>query len=362
MLGEQFAFVEKLRDNGLEYWNDITREFNEKFNDGVTPEALRNRYRREKSARETLTGDIVEKAFKIIKREPIKPTELARRLGLDIDGLEVVLDDLMKSQAAVKFHQNHLVFDSFTFPDNNFFSLSPEETGIVTEKWGVFSDPHFCSIYERPDLVHQFYKKCAEEEVKGVLCAGDLTAGNGTVFKGQYQELKIFGVDKQTDYICSIWPDTELMTYTISGNHDLDVFKTSGIDIVQNICDRLDNVTYLGKIGATLITNGISIYLHHGDGGLGSIRSYKPQKLIDAMEDLPNIAIFGHWHVTDHMPKYRGVISICPGCFESKSEYLTKKGLNPDIGGVILELTIATVNGCRKVIEHSFKFIDYTGM
>jgi predicted phosphodiesterase len=278
-----------------------------------------------------------------------------------MNGLETVLDDLMTMQSAVKFQQNYLVFDSSYFPDNLTFALPLSGAEVIHEKWGIYADPHFCSIYEQIPLVHEFYKICEQEKVKGMLCAGDLTAGNGTVFKGQYQELKIFGVDKQVDYVCSIWPDTDLMTYTISGNHDLDAFKNAGVDVVANIADRMENITYLGKVAATLNTEGVNIYLHHGDGGLGSIRSLKAQKLIDGMEDpLPDVAVVGHWHIVDHMPKYRGVISILPGCFEAKSEYLARKGLVPDIGGVILDVTIASDGGKRKVIRHSVEFVDFS--
>jgi predicted phosphodiesterase/predicted transcriptional regulator len=360
LLGQHFSYIEKLREeDGLEFWQDIAIAFNTKFNESLSPEVLRNRFRRERAARDTLVGDVVDKAFRIIKREPIKPTELARRLNLDINGLEDVLDELMSMQSAIKFQQNYLIFDSSFFPDNFTLALPSNGAEIIKEKWGIFADSHYCSIYENISLIHEFYKICEQEKVKGILCAGDLTAGNGQVFKGQMQELKIIGNDKQIEYVRSIWPDTNLMTYAISGNHDLSAFKSSGTDIVACIAEKVENLTYLGKIAATLNTEGVNIRLHHGDGGLGSIRSLKAQKYIDSMEEpLPDVFVLGHYHISDHIPKYRGVISIMPGCFESKSEYLEKKGLVPDIGGVILDVTLAVVKGKKKVIRHTFEFID----
>ena len=222
MQQDHFVFIEKIRDSAEQLtWREVTKSFNERFNEALSPEALKKRFKRERQSRESITGDTLDKAVKIIKREPIKPTELARRLELDMDSLENLLDDIINSRTAIKYQYNYLVFDkSAGIPDNITHYLNLFEEGEWI-KWGIISDSHGCSIYERPDLVGLFYKICEEEGVKGVLHAGDFTAGNGNVFKGQYQELKIIGVDKQIEYMCSTYPQTSLPTYVISGNHSI---------------------------------------------------------------------------------------------------------------------------------------------
>jgi len=359
LLTDQFQFINE-KYSQEQSWKDITTEFNKTYKQGVSPEALRKRYQREIAKLESLGDDSVEKAFRLIKQNPQKPTDLAKRFNLDLDGLDDLLDDLLNNRAAIKFHQGYLVFDRLApTPDNikhdlNIFS------GEGWVKFGLYADPHFCSVYEQIDLLHAFYRVCEQEKVSAMICAGDFTAGNGTVYKGQYQDLKIFGADKQVEYIQSVWPDTTLDTYTIGGNHDADLYKTAGIDIVELVSSKIDNLHYLGKMSATMESDGVSIYVKHGEGGLGAFRSYKAQKIIDAQrsEEVCDISVIGHWHCNLYMPKYRESIVIMPGCFEAQSDYMIRKSLVPEIGGVILELKLEKINGKMKIVRHKVDFLD----
>jgi len=341
-------------------WFQIAKEFNKEFKAGLSAEAIRKRYSRELHKLEVLGNDEVEKAFKMIKTNPIKPTELAKRLNLDMDGLEDLLDDLLNSRAAIKFHQGYLVFDK-TAPTPDFYShqINLLQNGDWV-KWGIISDQHICSIHEELVALNNFYRICEEEKARGVICAGDFTSGNGTVYRGQMQDLKIIGEDKQINYACSVYPQTSLTTYTISGNHDLDLYKQCGSDILQKIADKREDIVYLGKMCATLEQDGLRFMVRHGEGGLGGIRSYKPQRMLDNMkvEDICDITLVGHWHVSLHIPKYRDSVVILPACFESQSDYLIKKGLVPDVGGCILEMKVDTDAEGKKVLRHRIDFLD----
>lgn len=685
MISDQFQFIDdRIKSKS---WREVTEEFNRFFGSGITAEALRKRYRREIIRLDEIEDDNVEKAFKLIKANPVKPTDLARRFNLDIDGLEELVDDIINSRAAIKYHQGYLVFDhNAPTPDYTTHSLDIiRDSGWI--KFGIYSDPHFCSIHEQVPLLHNFYKICEEEKVTAMFCAGDFTAGNGTVYKGQFQDLKIIGINKQIEYVRSVWPDTNLMTYTIGGNHDClrescspltkrgwtswddireddevlgintetgksewqpilglikkpaeeiyvydskrlsvgiteghrnlhvtpdgeykytlakdiggkslrvpvtsfinneefgvsddeitlvswlltdgyakfhngsvityhicqsegplvqeidslldrlgieatkttrarrdeiksiagksiksckisyewnlkaevtkkiisrllpepkqvpswvfelsprqlevfistiikadgskykdrntdlwvlygeenildqfhpllnmcgyscnktqdnrgsyrlnisrkpiailnrssnkikkesysgyvycltvplsnflvrdngksyftgncDAYKSAGIDVVECIADKIENLTYLGKMSAVVESSGIKLLLQHGEGGLGVVRSSKPQKLLDSQraEDICDISVMGHYHVNLYMPNYRGSIVILPGCFESQSDYLIKKSLMPDVGGVILHVKVANVEGIKRIVRHKVEFLDY---
>jgi predicted phosphodiesterase len=358
LLSNEYQFITERLDKLP--WTGITREFNSNFERSDSINALQKRYTREVSKLEVLGDDSVEKAFKLIKANPIKPTELAKRFNLDMDGLEDLMDDLLNRRAAIQFKAGYLVFDRMApTPDNIRHNIELfKDEGWV--KWGLFADPHLCSAHEQIDLLHGFYKICEEEKVQGMICAGDFTSGNGTVYKGQYSDLKIVGEDKQINYVCNVYPQTSLQTYTISGNHDLDLYKQCGSDIVQKICEKRTDITYLGKMSATMEHEGVSFLVHHGEGGLGMVRSYKPQRILDQQkaEEICDVTVIGHWHISLHIPKYRNSIVILPMCFEEKSEYLTKKCLEPDIGGVILSLKIADVDGVKKIVRHQADFLD----
>lgn len=358
MLSQEYQFVTE-RIN-TESWVELTKNFNKEFQLALSPGALKKRYDREIAKLEVLGNDSVEKAFKLIKQNPMKPAELAKRFNLDVDGLQDLMDDLMNSRAAIKFHQGYLVFDkNAPTPDaiTHKIDLFKDEGWV---KWGVISDQHICSIHEQLDLLHGFYKICEEEKVQGVISGGDFTTGNGTVYKGQTQDLKIIGEDKQINYACSVYPEAPFPTYTISGNHDLDLYKQCGSDILQKICEKREDIIYLGKMQAQLVQDGISIMLKHGEGGLGIVRSHKPQKILDSMkvEDICDITVLGHWHINLYMPSYRDSHIILPGCFEAQSDYLVRKSLVPDVGGVILHLKIADVDGVKKIVRHKVDFID----
>lgn len=359
MLTDQFQFIgDRLKEEMS--WKDATTEFNQEYKIGVTPEALRKRYQREIARLETLGDDNVEKAFRLIRTNPQKPTDLAKRFNLDMDGLEDLMDDLLNSRAAIKFHQGYLVFDRLApTPDNMTHSIDLYKEGEWV-KWGVIADPHICSTHEQLEYLHNFYKICEEEKVEGVICAGDFTSGNGTVYKGQLQDLKIIGEDKQINYVCSVYPQTSLRTYTISGNHDLDLYKQCGSDILQKICEKREDITYLGKMSANMEHNGLKFMVHHGEGGLGLVRSYKPQRILDSLraEAVCDVTIIGHWHISLYMPSYRDSIVILPACFEAQSDYLIKKRLDPDVGGCILHMKVADINGEKKIVRHKIDFLD----
>lgn len=360
MIGSEFTFIEKLKAE-KHPWVYITNKYNEQYETELRPTALQKRYEREMASRDSVGGTLVDKAVRIIKAEPIKPTELARRLLLDLDGLEDLLDDLLNSRAAVKYHNGCLVFDrTHSSPDDKKFKM---DISLSTGEWhkiGICSDTHFCSVHEQPELVEKFYRICEEEGVVAMLNAGDVFAGNGTVYKGQMQDLKILGVDKQLQYVASIHPYASFPTYMIAGNHDLDCFKASGVDIVEKLCAMRPDLTYLGKLGGYIDIDGVNCYVLHGDAGNPVARTFKMQKIIDNMppEALPDILALGHFHTVSHLPLYRNVIGIMPASFESQSDYLVRKGLYSEIGGVILNVMLADIDGVKKIIRHQFEFIN----
>lgn len=361
MLSGQYQFIVDKLDNNS--WKEVTKEFNEIFQTTLSPGALKKRYDREIVQLEVLGDDQVEKAFKLIKANPMKPTDLAKRFNLDMDGLEDLLDDLMNSRAAIKFHQGYLILDK-SAPKPDFLAHQLElYRGNDWVKWGIISDTHICSIHEELDLLHHFYRICEEEKVMGMINAGDITAGNGNVYRGQIQDLKIIGEDKQIQYVTSVYPQTSLRTYMIQGNHDADLYKQCGSDIIQKIADKREDITYLGKMSATLEQDGLRFMVRHGEGGLGGIRSARPQKMLDNLkaEEICNVTIIGHWHINLHIPSYRNSVVILPACFENQSEYLIRKGLVPDVGGCILEMKIADIDG-KKVLRHRLEYLDYNAI
>lgn len=591
MLSDKFDFIDQLREQNCS-WATITEKYIDKFDEEINPEALRKRFRREAAYRKSLSNDLVGEAIKLLRKGPTKPTELARKFGLDIEGLETLMDDLLHTRAAIRFSNGYLVFDkSAPSPDYLVHNLDQYFKGDEIT-FGLISDTHLCSIHDMPEALISFYDMCAKANVQAVLHGGDFFAGNGTVYKGQYQELKIIGEERQLEYAASVYPEAKFPTFAISGNHDCldkftevltkrgwvsweeikeddkvlgintetqlsewqdiqciikkssteiynfesetiemgvtenhrhlhytkyafrytktkdiggilnipiasitsnkeydisdedlktlyktrkydlpdwlydlsarqmqvfintivdlntnentylyvektvleilqpifimcgfscireytdkkgwrlnisnlpteqlqnknirknkysgfvycltvplgnflvrkngkpyftgncDFYKAAGIDILKNFSVMRPDIHNLGKMSATLEFQGLRILLHHGEGGLGLARSYKAQRVIDHMNQPFDLAVIGHWHIFEYMPDYKGTTVILPGCFERQSLYLKRKGLVPNIGGVILKLKLGTDDtGKRIILRQLPEFINFT--
>jgi hypothetical protein len=99
---------------------------------------------------------------------------------------------------------------------------------------------------------------------------------------------------------------------------------------------------YLGDYLAYVHIDGIKVALMHGAGGVAYSRSYKLQKIIEqfAPEHKPHMLFVGHWHVQNHIPAFRNVEGFMMGAFQSSTPFLTRLGLTPNIGGIIIEIRV----------------------
>jgi predicted phosphodiesterase len=209
-------------------------------------------------------------------------------------------------------------------------------------KIGVVSDCHLTSQYQQISLLHETYDIFADQGITDVLHCGDLLEGSGKMHRDQLYEMFIVGGDKCIDYAVKNYPKKEGMTtHIISGNHCFSIFNDSGIDPIAKFAENRKDIDYLGAYSANIEIGKIKIQLMHPDNGVPYARSYRQQKIIEQMvsDKKPHILLIGHYHVNNILPQYRNVYSILLPCFQSQTPYLRRKGLNPDIGAVILEIT-----------------------
>lgn len=204
--------------------------------------------------------------------------------------------------------------------------------------FGIVSDTHLCSTHEKLDELHTFYSICKKSGVKFILHAGDIVAGWG-MYKGQENEVKVFGAMAQAEYAIKNYPREEgISTYFITGNHCNSFYKTAGVDVGEIISQREDMV-YLGQCGGEVIINGVKFQLLHPDGGGAYALSYRGQKIAEqiASGKKPHVLILGHFHVANFF-FYRNIHIFNAGAFEGQNLYLLRKGLNPAIGGWICKV------------------------
>lgn len=224
-------------------------------------------------------------------------------------------------------------------------------------RFAAISCTQLGSKYQQMTHLYSFYNLCKRLNISQVLHAGDLVDGE-KVYRGQEYELFLHGADAQRDYVVENYPKIEgIKTSVILGNHDESFWKTSGYNIVQAIAERRDDIEYLGDYLAYLSIDNIKIGLMHGAGGVAYARSYKIQKIIEqlAPEQKPHMLFVGHWHVQAHVPAYRNVEGFMLGCFQSQTPFLTRLGLMPNLGGIIVEVRV----NADGILEVQTKWIPY---
>lgn len=223
-------------------------------------------------------------------------------------------------------------------------------------KIGIIADTHLCSKQQQLTYLKDFYKTCADVGVENIYHAGDMLAGVD-VYPGQSNDLIRFTEDEQIDYAVEHYPCIEgITTYVISGNHDLSFVKRKGGDPLKSIALQRADIVYLGQFSAWVqFKKQCSMYLLHPDGGSAYAASYRLQKLIESFEGgkKPNIAVMGHFHRRCYISE-RNVHGFLGACFESQTDFLRRKAINPVVGGTILDIQF-TDNGQIHDIGVRFK-------
>lgn len=221
-------------------------------------------------------------------------------------------------------------------------------------KFGIVSDTHFGSKFEAINELHTFYKKAKDDGVEFMVHAGDIVDGSASMHKGFLYELHALGADDQINHVIKNYPNS-LTTYFITGNHDYSHYKQNGTAISTAISKGRPDLIYCGETEGDITINGIIIRLYHGGSGAYAI-SYPAQKHINNIQggNKPHILIFGHLHTSYYIP-YRNIHSLGAGCFQWQSAWMRSKGLNPVVGGWIVEVE----HKDGEIISFNPKFVQF---
>ena len=195
----------------------------------------------------------------------------------------------------------------------------------------MISDTHLASCFDRLDILRYLYQEAEDKGVNYVLHSGDVTEGRSNRDDQIYQ-LREASYTGQRDYVVDKYPKSNIPTYMISGNHDLWWVKKAGSDIVKDICDRRDDLIYLGSDCEDMKIGKLKIRLYHGKGsGQVYAKSYKLQKYLDVIpiEERPHILQTGHIHQAFYM-KQDHTHCFQTSCLEDLTPYERSMGFNND--------------------------------
>lgn len=210
--------------------------------------------------------------------------------------------------------------------------------------FGLISDTHFSSKYVQITYLNKFYDYCKSLGITNIYHAGDIDDGENMRPGHSYENYRQ-GADEHIKEIIKNYPMREgITTHFITGNHDASFRKLCGLDIGEQIQHKRKDMNYLGRDVSTIfITPNISMMLRHPWSGSAYALSYRPQKIIEAMESSyitkPTILGIGHFHKMEYL-FYHGVHCFQTGCFQSPTPFTDGKGISVSMGGWVVTLEI----------------------
>lgn len=221
--------------------------------------------------------------------------------------------------------------------------------------FGLLGDTQFGSKYSQISHLHKFYDILEIMGVKDVYHTGDITDGI-KMRPGHEYELYAISTDDLVTNVCNVYPRKEgITTHFITGNHDASIYKHIGYDVGKGIAERRSDLKYLGRDCAIIhLTSNCTLELRHPWDGTAYALSYKPQKMIEAMDSdsKPNILAIGHYHKAEYL-FYRNIHCFQTGCFQSQTPFTRGKGISVHVGGWIITIIVDS-NGTIKTISPMF--------
>lgn len=209
-------------------------------------------------------------------------------------------------------------------------------------RFAVIGDTQIGSKYTQLTHLHNFYNLCEKEGITDVYHTGDLTEGLKMRVGHEYELYEVSADEMREDVILNYPRRENVKTHFITGNHDASIYKQVGYDIGQAIAMARPDMEYLGRDCAVVnLTPNCTLELRHPWDGTAYALSYKPQKMIEAMESdsKPNILAIGHYHKAEYL-FYRNVHALQTGCFQGQTPFTRGKGISVHMGGWIVTIRV----------------------
>lgn len=294
--------------------------------------------------------------FLLNKNKSMSIEELMDILKFDnIEQLLVILYKLMSDSYDIIINSNWVIYE----PSNHLNTFEFIRGAIGKIKVALTGDWHIGSKCQQITRLQEFIDEAYSRGIRDVICSGDVFDGT-RVFRDHTEEIFLHTIDEQVDYATEVIPKYEgLHYYLISGNHDHG-FGT-GMNAVSTLASRRDDITYLGKYGAYLDLNGITIYLHHGLGSQTYALSYKLQKFVEQLPAgyMPDIVAQAHYHYLFYAP-IRGVYSFELGSFQGLTSFAKRMGkVYSHIGGWFYEMEKTEHKILTNPVDTSYEEINH---
>ena len=237
-------------------------------------------------------------------------------------------------------------------------NINADWNGNNIIRFGLIGDTQLGSKYAQITQLHKYYDICEQLEIANVYHTGDITDGL-KMRPGHEYELYCTSADELKDDVIKNYPKINgITTHFITGNHDASLYKHVGYDIGSAISNERTDMKYLGRDCAVVhLTPNCTLELRHPWDGTAYAISYKPQKMIEAMESdsKPNILGIGHYHKAEYI-FYRNVHCFQTGCFQGQTPFTRGKGISVHLGGWILTVYVDENGYIQRIVPEFIPF------
>ena len=299
--------------------------------------------------------------WKTIAKKLYRHHQAYRKIAERVGKSEDEVREFLKSEREKEKAKNKIKTkpDKFTVFENLVPTTHIREwSGNQIFSFGLISDTHINSKYTQLTYLQKFYEICSQRGIKDIYHAGDIDEGEQMRTGHQY-DCYTQGADDHIDEIVTNYPRIDgITTHFITGNHDSSIYKRCGVDIGEIISMKRKDMKYLGRDCARIeITPNCILELRHPWDGTAYALSYKPQKMIEAMEadSKPNILAIGHYHKLEYL-FYRNVHCFQAGCFQTQTPFTRGKGISVHLGGWIITIEVDKRGYIQRIVPEMIPF------
>jgi predicted phosphodiesterase len=208
-------------------------------------------------------------------------------------------------------------------------------------KFLALGDDHIGSLYFEESVLLSAFKEAEKQGCSFMVNTGDLIEGmSGRA--GHVYELRNIGYSEQRKEAIRLYSQWKKPCYVIEGNHPawINTKQDAGLNIIEDIAEKVPDMHYLGGHEGRLEINGVSIMLVHGNDASGSYAfSYRLQKIAEMFTggEKPQICFVGHSHKSIFIQD-RNILMVSTGSIQYQSGFMRSKRIPAHTGFWIIDM------------------------
>ena len=311
--------------------------------------------------------------LKYLKKCPKPLTWLSNNFSLSKAEVKTLANGLAKRGWDIRFKMDskgEMIFSLNTDEDSDSLrirsrsNLRPRSCACSS-----FSGPRLGTYQSQPSMMHWMYK-AAGENVNCAFNLGDLVPGKAI------PTLKVDMIpgmeepEAQVEYAVKHMPGSKLFkTRIIGGRRELSMRGGQGYDVIRAICTARDDLVAEGELDRTFDFSGVTIrMMTPWDDNSPKTLDYGPLKILETMDPEPDILVLGGMGKMQVIPccgkRGKTTIITLPS-LHTQMRRESRKGINPDLGYVIVELEFdddaqnGKINLAKNLRVHQILLNDY---